>query len=204
MSNFKQNLGNLIEKQHLAPYQIDTLLELQERLHPAPRKKLNRILAPGWLGMSALVAGFAALVLLLYPLIAYEPILNKIANEVAANHLSPKPMEIHRNRLTEIQPYFSKLDFRLASSRLLPQMDNQLIGGRYGIIQGVDAVQLCLGDEHGNKIQTIYQIPYQPDMFGNRIPDLDRGEKPVIVYARGIKIAIWREKGLLFAATREE
>jgi hypothetical protein len=74
----------------------------------------------------------------------------------------------------------------------------QLIGGRYCSLQGITAAQLRM--KQGENLQTLYETEYVPDVFGD-LPILEKGEEPQVVYAKGIKVKVWVEKGLLFALT---
>ena len=65
-------------------------------------------------------------------------------------------------------------------------------------MQGITAAQLRM--QQGENLQTLYETEYVPDVFGD-IPRLEKGEAPLVVYAKGIKVKVWVEKGLLFALT---
>ncbi|NOY17659.1 MAG: hypothetical protein GXP23_12210 [Gammaproteobacteria bacterium] len=121
-----------------------------------------------------------------------------IAEEVVKNHLKLKPLEIKAGTINAIRGYFSKLEFMPIESSVVSDEDMQLIGGRYCSLQGVTAAQLRM--KQGRSLQTLYQTQYLPDVFGY-IPQIEKDESPLVVYARGIKVKIWVEKGLLFALT---
>jgi len=48
----------------------------------------------------------------------------------------------------------------------------------------------------------LYETIYNPKIF-NYLPNLDEGEEPITVYAKGVQVEIWVEKGLLFAQTHQ-
>ncbi len=121
-----------------------------------------------------------------------------IAEEVVKNHLKLKPLEVKAENINSIRGYFSKLEFMPVDSRMVAQKGMQLIGGRYCSLQGITAAQLRL--KQGKNLQTLYQTQYLPEIFG-RLPEIEKGEAPLVVYAKGIKVKIWVEKGLLMALT---
>ncbi len=57
------------------------------------------------------------------------------------------------------------------------------------------AAQFRLEDPENGEIQTLYETIYNPKVFNN-LPNLDVGEEPITVYAKGIPVEIWVEKGL--------
>jgi len=125
-----------------------------------------------------------------------------IANEVVRNHLKTKPLNLTTSSYKEIRNHFDKLNFQPISSSNIP-IASQLIGGRYCSLQGYKAALLKVKDFRTKKIDTLYQVPYVLDTFGI-LPNIDKNEKPIVVYDRGIKVSIWVEKGVLFARTHIE
>lgn len=73
-----------------------------------------------------------------------------------------------------------------------------LIGGRYYPLQGITAAQLRLKQEEN--LQTLYETEYLPGVLGD-ILSMEQGEMALIVYAKGIRVKVRVEKGLLFALT---
>jgi hypothetical protein len=86
------------------------------------------------------------------------------------------------------------------SSTLVNELGLELTGGRYCSIQGVAAAQLRVRQPGSDAVQTLYQTEYRKDVFEN-IPVLEQGDMPVELYAKGVRVRIWAEKGLLFALT---
>ena len=121
-----------------------------------------------------------------------------IAEEVVSNHLNMKPLEVKAGSINKVRGYFTKLNFMPADSQLAALGSLQLLGGRYCSLQGITAAQLRL--RQGQNLQTQYQTEYLAEVFG-ALPNLEKGEEPLIVYAKGVKVKVWVEKGLLFALT---
>lgn len=124
----------------------------------------------------------------------------RIATEVAKNHIKLKPLEIETNSIEDIRSYFNKLDFIPINSKLVNQFGLELIGGRYCSLQGITAAQLRVREPGSTTVQTLYQTEYRKDIFED-MPKLEEGDEPVDIYIKGIKVKIWVEKGLLFALT---
>ena len=123
-----------------------------------------------------------------------------IAEEVVKNHLNLKPLEVKGSELATISRYFNRLDFVPRQSEVLAGLDVDLLGGRYCSLQGVTAAQLRLQD--GGKLRSLYQVPYKPEIFTD-LPRLEEGEAPKEAYARGVRVKMWVEKGILFAVTAD-
>jgi hypothetical protein len=126
----------------------------------------------------------------------------RIAEEVAANHLHLKPLEIETGSISDIRDYFTQLDFRPVESEMMILDALELVGGRYCSVQGVTATQLRLRDAEESTSRTLYQVPYEPDRFGP-LPQIEAGQYPLMLTARGLDVAVWVEKGILFALVSE-
>ena len=132
-----------------------------------------------------------------------RPMSERIALEVARNHINLKPMDVTTGSMTGIRQYFSDLEFVPVESALLATTGLKLMGGRYCSIQSVPAAQLRMASApDGGAVQTFYQTEYREDMFGP-LPALERGETPLTVSVKGLDVDIWVEKGLLLALARE-
>lgn len=141
------------------------------------------------------------LALLLTPLILDQgDIHERVALEVATNHLKLKPLEIETASIDRIREYFDKLDFMPVKSTLINELGLELAGGRYCSLQGIAAAQLRVRQPGSDSVQTLYQTEYRKDVFKD-MPVLEQGDAPVEVYAKGIRVKIWSEKGLVFALT---
>ncbi len=124
----------------------------------------------------------------------------KIAREVARNHLKMKPMELESSSMTEVGHFFTRLDFNPITSQVFPIGEDRLLGGRYCSIQGITAAQLRYRDAQGQPV-TLYETAYDPQQFST-LPDVDKGGQPLVLYAKGLKMAIWVEKDVLFVSAQ--
>jgi hypothetical protein len=56
-------------------------------------------------------------------------------------------------------------------------------------------------DANGRYI-TLFETHYDADLF-KQLPDVDKGQSPISIHARGIQVSVWVEKGLLMVSTQE-
>lgn len=188
-----------LEARSLNPHQLTQLQGTLARQSSGAGRQWRR--APGLAAVAALVAVLSfAVMSWVGPRTADPDLLLRIADEVAANHLHTKPLEVRTGSLAELRRYFGRLDFKPAETRQRDP-DLQLLGGRYCSLQGVAAAQLRLRNPATGTVETLYQAQYKPRVFGV-LPHLEKGEAPAVVHARGIEVRIWVERGLVFAATR--
>ena len=192
----KQAVTDRLEAFALNEEQLQQLELLAERA-PAARRQ------PAPVFRYAIAGAVAAFLLafVLTPLFMEQgDVRQRIAMEVASNHIKLKPLEVETGSIDGIRDYFEKLDFMPVSSALLSRSGLQLLGGRYCSLQGVTAAQLRLEEPGSGKLQTLYQTEYIEDVFKD-MPVMEQGDEPVELYAKGIRVKIWVEKGLLFALT---
>ena len=197
-----QAVVDQVQAHSLSRTQLDELMALQRDLLQEPAR-------PAWRHRPVLLATCAALltaVLIFWPgsMLHQRDAGAAIALEVIENHLKLKPLDVKTGSMKEIQQYFTQLDFRpatptLSSNRLEPGA-NSLLGGRYCSVKGVTAAQLRYGD--ANSVSTLYEVPYDAALFGP-VPQLDAGESPRQIKARGLLVSLWVEKGLLMVLVEE-
>lgn len=124
-----------------------------------------------------------------------------IAEEVVNSHLKLKPLDVINMDFKQVSGFFSKVDFLPIQSIGFPSEGKMLMGGRYCSIQSVSAAQLRFNTEHG--VATLYQAPFNVARHYHA-PDILQGEPPVILLERGLKVSIWKEKGLLLVSVEPE
>jgi len=180
------------------------LSELQQRIQTSEvRPAVNhasRFKLAGLLAAVFFTALFTAMLLPHMDAPEKQSMVQLIANEVVKNHLNLKPLEVHTNDIDSLIHYFTQLDFLLRPSREVNDFKDRLMGGRYCSLQGITAAQLRLKTQTSSKANTLYQTEYRKAVFGP-LPDIDRNQKPLVAWAKGIKVRIWVEKGVLFAMT---
>lgn len=202
MKPLKNAVNDFIEQEHLTEEQLQQLISQQTTVsaspyHPRRTSRLSRLI----IATACLLIGFS--IALHYVTVRQTPdITQLIASEVAKNHIKMKPLEIKSQSMTDIQGYFKQLDFSPVSSQALNPSIRTMLGGRYCSIQGVTAAQLRYQGEDG-QLYTFYETLYDEATF-THIPHVDRGESPIEVYTKGLKVKIWVEKGLLMALVHSE
>ena len=146
----------------------------------------------------ALVASLILIVTMSLNFYPQEPAMSwKIADEVAMNHINMKPLEIDAQRIEPLREYFTELNFSIVKSNLFSKQNYQMLGGRYCSIQGVIAAQIRYQTDIGNKV-TLYEVGYDAERYGE-LPKAESSEQALEIYVRGVRVAIWVEKGLLMA-----
>lgn len=201
-NTLKDSVNEKLQEHALSGSQMLTLKALQQRQDTSDNGKTQnrgRCHTVGF-GLAASLAIVLSLIWLLQPQSVTLLPVEEIALEVAGNHLSQKPLEIESSTLPPIRDYFNKLDFMPINSEYLADKGLVLLGGRYCSLQGINAAQLRFSPAGENSSQTLYQVGYDPATFES-LPKYDLGETPVTTYAKGVKVTIWVEKGLVFALT---
>lgn len=150
------------------------------------------------------ILAFAAMILLTFSVFIFQPYQQtnmavEIANEVTHNHFKLKPLEVESSVLSEVNSYFTKLDFEPISSHLLATQKMTLLGARYCSLQGITAAQIRYKSEDG-KVTTFYEVPYNKDIYSD-MPIIEKGDEPIVSYSKGMGVKIWVEKGILMAMT---
>lgn len=172
---------------------------------PVYRAPAGRPVRGSWLLAGGLAALALTLVSFFYTAQWYRAgsenrLLVVIAEEVAANHLKLKPLEVENSELDTVLSYFTELDFQLVPSPRLGGAGETLLGGRYCSIQGNAAAQLRYQDADGT-LSTWYEATLPPQSLA-AVPDISAGERPSRFLVRGVDIQLWREHGLVFAEAR--
>lgn len=183
--------------------QVAHLLQLQAvhaNVVPTQPRRLLRL----QFGLIASLGVIGGLLLALWfglhtPALQSPDYLERIADEVAMNHLKLKPLEVKSNNLETLTDYFTELDFQPVQIALLNDAEAPLLGARYCSIQGKTAAQFRV-QQRGGKLQTVYEARYDPAVHGP-LPDIAQGAAPVERTARGVPVTVWTDRGLLFAVT---
>ena len=192
------------EQHVLSTRQLERLEALMDVDSPRPVARHYRASSLlNWSAAAAIAALLAVITLFPQGPRVESPMTERIALEVAHNHIKLKPLDVETDSMDGIRHYFTALEFVPAASTLLANADLELLGGRYCSIQSVPAAQLRITSPAGDHLQTLYQTEYRKDVFGT-LPVLENGDAPVTVNVKGITVRIWVEKGLLFAQARSD
>lgn len=203
-------------RRHQAQYRLDDsqlerLLAMQQatttdsskpstnRVHVSPSRHWRWWISAGMLSVFTVAFLLGTLAVSLLAPVDDRPVLARIADEVATNHLHLKPVEVAGSDLEALRAYFTRLDFRPIDTTLPASADAELLGGRYCSIQGGIAAQLRLRGRDG-QLKTLYETRYDAKLHGP-VPNRTAGDAPIRLSTRGISVVIWREHGVLFALT---
>jgi hypothetical protein len=167
-----------------------------------PRHRRRASFLVGWSAAAAIAALLAVIVLFPPDQLESVPMAERIALEVARNHIKLKPLDVETGTMKGIRRYFTDLEFVPVESSLLASADLELLGGRYCSVQSIPAAQLRLTTPGSDGLQTLYQAEYRKDILGP-LPVLEEGDHPINISVKGVSVRIWVEKGLLFALTED-
>jgi hypothetical protein len=121
----------------------------------------------------------------------------QLAQEVVANHVRLRPLEVKSDSFAIVSSYFTELDFNPVQSAATELSGMTMLGGRYCSIKSEIAAQLRYQDKQGNML-TLYQVGFDAEKFGD-IPAKESGEKPTTYNVKGFNVTLWTENGLLMA-----
>lgn len=207
MNEMKHSLKQSVrEKFESLELDVNRLAKLESRIDTSVAQRSSRQGGPRWSSWSTAAAvlilslgGFFGN--LVYQEHSANALLEAIAVEVADNHLKLKPLEVESQSLREVLSYFDHLEFQLLESpRIAGNAGDQLLGGRYCSIQGIDAAQLRVASADG-ELSTWYEATLPPEKL-ELIPNIDAGNQPAVFVVKGLRVRIWRERGVVFAEAR--
>jgi hypothetical protein len=177
--NLKEELKKQFEEHELSSTQL-------KGLQKSPPKRKVFV---GW-GM-ALVASLA-LIFTFYQGNSL-PLEDRIAQEIAYNHVKRMEMEIKTSDISSVQSKLNKLDFSIFVPARFKNDDWKIVGGRYCSIQGVLAAQIRIHNISENKTYTLYETLKSEKLNSSFIKDI-----------KGTKVEVWEEKGLLIGIAGEQ
>ena len=165
---------------------------LQQQLSSAQLQQLAGLTAKSnrhYASAIMAVAASAIFALGLYLFNFNSPDFSNITREIAYNHNSKMQMEVLSPALHDVKGRLNRLGFNLVSSSKLAREKLHLIGGRYCNINGKIAAQMKLQHPDTKKVYTFYQAKMPADITDNF--------EEIEVLIDGVKVRLWREKGLL-------
>lgn len=196
-NDLKTSVNEFIESKNLTDQQLNDLLKL------AQKGSKTRPVRLAWMASMVLLIvtglGFYWTTTLKEP----ANLSLQIAKEVVGNHLKMKPLEVSSHSVLDLRMHFSELEFSIRKPDFIANSSLKILGGRYCSIQGITAAQLRLQDRKTGQFETLYQAPYDSELFAN-LPQLAEGKDPVRHYINGIAVDIWVDRGILYARTYSE
>lgn len=121
-----------------------------------------------------------------------------VADEIAYNHLTAKPLDIVGATPQALDHAFADIGLQLVRTAATTPGHGTLLGARHCSIQSVPAAQLRYALPKGSH-ETVYQARYDADRHG-RLPG-DAADA-LHLEARGIDVTLWRDHGIIIAIAR--
>jgi hypothetical protein len=150
-----------------------------------------------WLGAAAVLVAAAGLGLLATRRGPQEDNLALLADEVAANHLAYRTVDVAGSSIAALRPAFASLGFALLDAPADPALEGaELLGGRFCSIASVPAVQLRYRAATGDV--TLCQARFDP-LRHREAPDMAVAAAPALLHARGMRVSLCHMQGVFLA-----
>ncbi len=115
-----------------------------------------------------------------------------VAQQAAIGHNERQELEFRVTRCEELREQMKSLDFTPVEPKMMHMMQMRIVGARYTTIKGELAAQIVYVDSKGVPC-TLYQV--RPT---DKLARMATGEHDI----DGVKVKIWREKGLVMVLAR--
>ncbi|MFU8895364.1 MAG: hypothetical protein ACNA8J_03155 [Gammaproteobacteria bacterium] len=174
---------------------VAELAKLHRLSQSAPSNPARR----RWLGAAA---GFGVAAMTGYfgsTLVARSGNAQRLADEIAVNHLRIAPLDIASGDLDRARDAFASLGFHLLDAAEVENLAGTLMGGRFCSVASVPAAMLRYRTETG--VATVYQARHDPHRHRG-VANLDAGEPGVMRYAGGVEVCLCRTQGVLIAIAK--
>lgn len=201
----REQLRAKFEQERLDAAQLDALRALQSAT-PAPRSEAALVdrgpAQPGrrrFLETAVSVAAAATVGYWgLFGLRAFRDTSNlqTLADEIAYNHLYEKPLDVASASMAELRDAFAGVGFLLQEAPFELPAGAELIGGRHCSIASVPAVMLRY--RVGADVVGICQARFDPARHRG-VPDMQVAAAPATAMARGLKVSLCHDRGVLMA-----
>jgi len=176
-TRFTRQLQTHYLKQQLSEQQLMRLKQLQTNQSNGINLYLSAVAASTFIAVSLYYFSFSA------------PDYAAISEQIAYNHNSKLQMEVLSPTMSGVQDRLNRLGFSLVSSSKLKSGNWQLVGGRYCNINGKLAAQMQLTHPETKATYTFYQAKMSKELLDN----FSETETAI----DGVKVKLWREKGLM-------
>lgn len=121
-----------------------------------------------------------------------EQLAATIAQYAAAHHSQHQELEFQGTRASDLRREMKSLDFTPVEPALMERMEMRLVGARYTTIGGVIAAQILYLDPKGEAC-TLFQARPVDELA--IVPESEH-------VVDGVRVNVWREKGLLMVLAR--
>lgn len=184
----------------------DAIHELTE-CEPLPRERIARLCnlrdtpSPArrhWLKLAVIALPVALAGTWSFDHYQQRRIHQAVAEEIAYNHVTAKPLDIHGDDPEALDQAFAGIGLQLVNTVAAFPAHGRLLGARHCSIQSVPAAQLRYALPDG-RYTTVYQAVYDAERHGRLPAD---PAKALHLEARGIDITLWRDHGVIIAISR--
>lgn len=191
----KDSIADLFDDVHLSPEELATLHALEHE-NDVPKMPRRRFLA-----LAAGVSAVAVTGAVSWRLNQSEVgTLDALFNEIADNHLEGHPVVFQAQSIAELRESFARQGFLVNESEPLKDMAGRMEGAHFCWLMKQAAAEFRYRLDDGSHA-TVLQTPYKPKVFG-RLPDIGRGERPLLRYVRGIACQVWCDHDMVYTQAR--
>jgi hypothetical protein len=148
-----------------------------------------------WIGIAAVMA--IAVVTVIWTaahriLPSPQQVAAAVARQAAFSHNERQELEFRVANCAELQKKMKSLDFTLVEPTMMKEMNMRMVGARYATLAGQMAAQIVYVDSHGVPC-TLYEM--RP---ADQLATIAPGEHQI----DGVRVAVWKEKGLVMVLAR--
>ncbi|NGP53123.1 hypothetical protein [Thioalkalivibrio sp. XN8] len=120
----------------------------------------------------------------------------RLADEIAAQHLRAEPLDIVSGDLGELREVFASLGFNLLDPAEVEDVPGTLVGARFSSVAATPAAMLRYRTETG--FISVHQARYDAERHYGAA-DMDRGEPGAVRYSAGVEVCLCHTHGVLLA-----
>lgn len=188
-TGLREGIRALTGEDRLSADELASLRRLAEEQPQRPGRRR-------WLAVAAAAGGAALLGSWGASQLWRDDNAQRMADEVAYNHLAASPLDLDSNRLDDLRGAFMSLGFSLLDAQSIEGVPGQLIGGRFCSVASVPAALLRYRD--GDRTHTVYQARFDSERHRGAA-DIDGGGREVVRHARGVSVCLCNIQGVLVA-----
>ncbi|MBW3563631.1 MAG: hypothetical protein KY459_02795 [Acidobacteria bacterium] len=187
--NLEQQIRTHYESKRLSSSMIDEIRILRKG---SERERRSSRFSVRWLSIAAVIAILiAATALLLVP--RDHGAAEEIAMIAARDHNRRLAVEVRASDYDELRAKMARLDFNPVMPQRAAEMSLRVVGARYSSVGGLSAIEIKLVEPSGG-ICTLIQV-----RADERLARIGSSQQFVI---DGLRIDVWKEKGLVMALAR--
>ncbi len=185
----RQGIRELVHQDALSTAELSRLRRLADGAPSNPARRR-------WLGAAAGVGLAAAGGFWVSALVQRTGNAQRLADEIAINHLRVAPLDVPSGDLARLREAFASLGFSLLDATEVEGVPGELVGGRFCSVASVPAAMLHYRTDAG--VITVYQARHDARRHYGAA-DMDAGEPGKVRYSGGVKVCLCHSQGVLLA-----